>query len=109
MISGIRTEEPVFEEEHIKLFPNPARDYFYIEINDKLTENAIVTISDLTGKVLFNKEFKSNEIKTIETTAYKKSIIKIELTDKIAEMLIVKVATDTQAFSSKVVLLQKGK
>jgi len=109
MISGIRTSETVEKEDQLKLYPNPARDYFYIEINDELSENAFVTISDLSGKILFSKKFEPNEIKNIETTVYKKSIIKIELAGKITEMLIVNVKTDTKEFSNKVVVLQKEK
>ncbi|MCF6366787.1 MAG: T9SS type A sorting domain-containing protein [Bacteroidales bacterium] len=109
MVAGIRSSEPVKKEEHIKIFPNPASNYFYIEVNDEIIENATVIISDLSGKVIFNKEFKPGEIKSIETTAFKKSIIKIELAGKIAEMLIINVKTKTKKFSNKVVVLQKGK
>ena len=49
----------------------------------------------------------SYEIKRIETTAYKKSIIKIELKDRIAEMLIVKIKTNSAEYSEKVVYMNK--
>ena len=107
LVSGIRSDKLVEKEDNIKIYPNPSHGYFYIEINDEFIENATVTIYDISGKIIFKKQFKEDQIKKNETSAYKKSILKIELNDKIAGILSVKVKTSTKAFSNKLVFFSK--
>lgn len=107
LISGNRNDTIFEQEKSIKIFPNPSFEYFYIEINDELTEGATVSVSDISGKVIYNQNFTVNEIKKVETSAYKKSILKIELKDKIAGILILKVKTSKKVFSDKLIFLSK--
>ncbi len=107
LISGIKSDTILKKENNIKIYPNPSFGYFNIEINDEITKNALITVSDIAGKIIFKKQFLQNEIKTIETSAYKKSIIEFEINDNISNLLIVKVQTDNTVFSDKIIYFKK--
>jgi hypothetical protein len=53
----------------IKVFPNPAKDYFYIELQEY--ENATVEFLDVSGKILFTVNIKGNSNKIIIPEGYK--------------------------------------
>ena len=106
-ISGIPVEiQNTEKNKKISIFPNPAGTYFYIEIDDDLQEDAIITVSDLYGKIIYCKIFKSSETKTIENDGLKKCIIKIETNTVASQMLIVKVTDNTKEYIGKVIVLQ---
>lgn len=48
------------EEVKMGIYPNPSNGEFFVQVySDKAIENASVVVFDMTGKVVYNKEFKS--------------------------------------------------
>ena len=47
---------PEYEKLPVKIFPNPAKDYLNIRIDDPALNTDFIKISDLSGKVLFSTE-----------------------------------------------------
>ncbi|MCD4792463.1 MAG: trypsin-like peptidase domain-containing protein [Bacteroidales bacterium] len=89
---------------NIQIYPNPARNYFYIEINDIIENDAVVTISDISGKVIYNKVFSQQEIKTVETD-YIRNLIIIENVTAHIGLYIVNIKTSTNSYSKKIALM----
>ena len=65
--------------ELIKVYPNPASDYVYIELPEELTQNASVTISDLQGKVLATQPLENTATSKIDINQYASGIYIINL------------------------------
>jgi hypothetical protein len=109
IISGIRNETPIdyTDKYKIKLFPNPADKYFYIEFNDMLITDANISISDISGKTIFLKNYTEFEIKTLTNSDYKKSYIKIEMSEHTAQPLFIKITTNNQTFVKKLIFFNK--
>jgi len=49
----------------LKIFPNPARNYVYVTIGNNMTANQIVRLTDLTGRVLQEKQVSNGAGSTI--------------------------------------------
>lgn len=107
LVTGIRNDTIIKKDVNIKVFPNPSFGYINIEINDELTEKANVTVTDIAGKIIFDKTFFNNEIKKIETSAYKKSILNFKINKNTSNILIIKVQTDNKVFSNKIMYFCK--
>ncbi len=105
-ISGIRSKKNLPMEDKIKIFPNPAKRYFYIEISDGIYESINIKISDIIGRKVFERQFSKNEITKIETSAYKKSLVKIDLNNTKSGIFIVTIKTDSKVFSKKIKILR---
>jgi uncharacterized repeat protein (TIGR02059 family) len=53
-IFGYKHRNPLsYEEQPVKIYPNPAHDFFNISIQDPTLEPHIIKISDLYGKIVF--------------------------------------------------------
>jgi len=107
LVAGIKNDTIFEKDKTIKIYPNPTNRYFNIEINDKLVENAIISVSDISGKIILKKQFKNNEIKKIETSAYKKSIIEFEIKENIVGILIINIKSENFSHTEKVVFINK--
>lgn len=65
--------------ELIKVYPNPANDYVYIELPKELTQNASVTISDVQGKVLATQPLENTAASKLDISQYASGIYIINL------------------------------
>jgi cyclomaltodextrinase / maltogenic alpha-amylase / neopullulanase len=70
------TEFPDIVNADIKLYPNPANNFLFIE---GLTQHAVITISDLNGEMLINTGILNNQINISNLT---KGIYFIKIVDK---------------------------
>lgn len=106
MIAGNEIDNPKIFESTISVYPNPTSNYFYIDFTNKdEIAFADVIVSDLSGKIVFQKYFSEEEIKSINTSTFDKKMIKIDLRKNNIGIFIVKVKTNSDSFSSKVVLM----
>lgn len=65
--------------ELIKVYPNPANDYVYIELPKELTQNASITISDVQGKVLATQPLENTTASKLDISQYASGIYIINL------------------------------
>ncbi len=67
------------ENDNLNLYPNPAQDIVYIDFNNKISNSNIVQISNIYGRILFNKEIKNTNDKYLEidVSDYAKGIYNI--------------------------------
>ena len=65
--------------ELIKVYPNPASDYVYIELPEELTQNASVTTSDVQGKILATQPLENTTTSKIDISQYASGIYIINL------------------------------
>ncbi|MEA3461683.1 MAG: T9SS type A sorting domain-containing protein, partial [Bacteroidota bacterium] len=83
------------EVPYIELYPNPVGDYLYVEFRVELSESAVVSLYDVSGKVLANYKgshlFK--DVLELKTSHLKPGIYFIKITD---------IDTDTR-FTGKVI------
>jgi len=59
---------PAAEDKKITLFPNPANGDFYVRIKDN-TEKYTVTVTSISGKEIFKKDFNGDDYHLISTNA----------------------------------------
>ncbi len=106
MISGTEINDFEIPTSKILLYPNPANNYFYIDfVNKTEISFAEITVSDLSGKIIFQKYVSSEEIKSNNTSTFARKLIKIDLNENNIGIFVVKVKTDNDNFSAKVVLM----
>jgi len=89
IINGVK------KKANIKIYPNPARDLLNIRFSFGQSQDVILEISDLNGKLLIRKEI--NEIKE------KTSTIPTEILE--AGTYMVSIKTDKQTYSRKIVII----
>ncbi len=106
MIAGTEIAAPEIPGNKISIYPNPGSNYFYIEfLNTYKLTFADVIVSDLSGKIVYEKYFNSDEIKTIKTSTYDKQLIKIDLRKNNTGLFVVRIKSDTNEFSGKLILM----
>lgn len=103
-VSGTPVINETLLTDKIQIYPNPSRDYFYIEILDIIEGDAVITISDVSGKIIYSKTFTQNEIKTIETD-YLRNLILIKAETTHIGLYIVNIKTSTNTYSKKITLM----
>lgn len=55
---GCRTSNnSLYDELKMKVYPNPSHGVVFVELNSNSEEQRVITISDITGKVIFNSEY----------------------------------------------------
>jgi hypothetical protein len=91
-ISGIND----YSINYLDVFPIPASDYIVIPTGQFNTNQCQIYIYDVTGFLIFEKEYRFD----------KDEELKILLTDKSSGLFILKILTDTQTFSSKIIISQ---
>ncbi len=110
MIAGTEIANPENFGNKISIYPNPSSNYFYIDfLNTEDISFADVIVSDLSGKTVYNRYFKDAEIKSLSTSTFDKKMIKINLNESYSGVFIVKVKTDKENYSGKVILMNKKK
>lgn len=80
MINGVQT--PAQPDANINLFPNPASDMTYASIDLKQSEEVSMTITDVTGKVVAQRnygELNGANMLPINTTEFAKGIYMVEI------------------------------
>lgn len=75
-LSGVMPDETV--SDMVTLYPNPAEDFFRIKRVEPAA-NAVVTIKDLSGRILFTSAFKGSESPKFSTVNFKPGIYLIEI------------------------------
>ncbi len=110
MIAGNEIANSEITEDKITVYPNPATGFFYIDfVNNNDVKYADVTVSDLSGRIIYEKYLSGNDIKTNHNSSYSRQLIKIDLKQENKGVFIVKVKTDIADFSEKVILMTEGK
>jgi Outer membrane protein Omp28/Secretion system C-terminal sorting domain len=80
-ITGVQNQEPAFTEA-LNLYPNPATDMAYANITLSQPEEVIMTITDITGKVVATRnygELTGNNLLPINTTEFADGIYLVEV------------------------------
>jgi hypothetical protein len=75
LYTKVSSEESVFET--IKIYPNPFDNYLHITIHD-FNKSAVISIFDVFGRVIFNKEVNSFPAR-IETGLFERGIYLVSL------------------------------
>jgi hypothetical protein len=57
----------------IRIFPNPAKDYLYLNLDEQTNINNLFTLYDITGRVLYQKEFISSLM--LDCSTYERGIV----------------------------------
>jgi len=80
------------DECHFNVFPNPVKDRLIIEITESELKNYTISMVNLFGKVLMNKNYFQSETIEINTTSLKNSIyiLQIEFDRSIYRQKIIK-------------------
>jgi len=108
MISGTETDNPKIPNSDILIYPNPANNFFYIDFMNKTEITfADIIVSDLSGRIIFQKYVSSKEIKSNNTSTFTRKLIKLNLSENNIGIFIVKVKTNNEYFSRKIVLMNK--
>lgn len=63
----------------IKMFPNPAKNQLTLLYDDSELHNVLVNIFDLSGRLIFNEEFKGNLLKMIDVSNFHNGVYWIEV------------------------------
>ena len=75
-------------ENGIKVFPNPAKNYFILSYNLSDTEK-VLNITDITGKIIFTKQIENNFGELfIKTNDFKKGIYFIQIGENSKKIII---------------------
>jgi len=110
MIAGNEISDPDIREADVFVYPNPSTGYFYIDfLNLKSITFADVLVSDLSGKIVFQKHFSENEIKLINNSSFRKNLIKINLKENNSGIFIVNIKTNDMNYTSKIILFSEKK
>jgi len=104
MVTGIYELKDTVISENFNLYPNPTRHYFYIEINDIIEGDAVVTISDISGKTIYNKRFTSEDIKIVDADHYR-NLLLIRPETTLTGIYIVNIKTNSGSYSKKIVFM----
>lgn len=71
---GNTIENMAEKYETIRIFPNPNNGFFQLRFSsDKLNEDCKIVISNQLGKIIFNKDFNSDETQSIDISKITKS------------------------------------
>jgi len=106
MISGTKKGNIKNTESGILIYPNPTETYFYIDFfNKEVLIYAEITVSDLTGKIILNRKLSQSEIKTINTSTYKKDLIKLNLPENTFGIFVVNVETNNGTHTGKIIAI----
>ena len=71
---------PSLTMQDVKVYPNPSSNKFYITFNSAEIKKVPISVTDLTGKVLIKKVFKTSDKNLIDLTSYRKGIYFLKLT-----------------------------
>lgn len=63
---GIDSEDEIME--HIKIYPNPVRDYLNINVNNTLNSDVRINLYDLNGKLIVEKEINASMDSRLDMT-----------------------------------------
>ena len=64
---NVGTQEYIYNERDVmNVYPNPANDHVYIDVNLLHNEDGTVTITDMLGKVVYTYSFKSSSTASLE-------------------------------------------
>ncbi len=89
----------------ILLYPNPAKDFFYLEFNtDKTIDFADILIADLSGRIIVKKRIPAQELKNIAGSQSNKKLLKIDLPKHKKGIFTVQVKTNTEHAAFKILL-----
>jgi len=66
------------EFSNLKIYPNPVRDYLSIDIGDSNVSNIEISIIDLSGKIVYNKNY-NNTVNTIDVSNYSSGLYFVEI------------------------------
>jgi lysyl endopeptidase len=102
-VSGIISKEPILENISLLVYPNPARDYFYVELEGDISEEIHVRIFDVFGRIVYSKHFDQNEIQRIDSDKIR-NILFIEPAFRTAGVFIISVKTSNSEHIEKILI-----
>lgn len=106
MIAGNEISNPKIQKNEVIVYPNPANSFFYIDfINNNDFDNVLVTVYDLSGKIIYEKIFNENDIKSDKRSSFNRQLIKVNLKENNNGIFIVKVKNRNVDFSEKIILM----
>lgn len=73
---------------HAKLYPNPAKDYVVLQMQQNNAKNATIRISDVTGKVLINIKSNNQNQQTIDVSKLKNGIYIMQIMDETGKVVV---------------------
>lgn len=81
LLSSTKTQK--LESPKIKAYPNPANDWVHVEIPAELRNNALITITDLAGKVILSNSYiRSQNRIDLNTSNFSSGYYFIEIKNK---------------------------
>ena len=79
----------------LKIFPNPANEYFYIQAENIKANEVLYTITDITGKIILN-----NKIDILNSGIYHK----IDMSDRAKGMYFISIKIDDFTTTEKIII-----
>ena len=61
-------------EDIARIYPNPSKGIFYLEVNHQITTGLNIQVIDLGGKVIYSKNKITKDIEKIDLSGYPKGI-----------------------------------
>ncbi len=101
-IYGLKKNFITSDEKPLKIYPNPATNYFYCEFIESNIDNARISISDISGKLTYEKSYSKNEI--IQTDANDNNLIYIEHKNSEKGLYFINIKTDKDTYTGKIIL-----
>jgi hypothetical protein len=71
----------------IKAFPNPADDYFYLSLNDDISNNKLVSVYNMNGGLL-HQEIITGDTQ-IDTSKWAAGVYVVKVGDSFLRMVII--------------------
>jgi hypothetical protein len=90
----VNTKDEILDFNY-KIAPNPANDYFVIDINTLSNDRLNLEISNIEGKVVFSKSLNTNGNRILET---------INTSNLTSGMYLVKISNGSQSSTNKVIV-----
>jgi hypothetical protein len=64
---NVGTEEFIYNERDVmNVYPNPANDHVYIDVNLQQSEDGTIEIKDMLGKIVYNYNFDSGSTASLD-------------------------------------------
>jgi hypothetical protein len=99
-VFGTMKRDTVIDQATLTVYPNPAKHYFYIQFRSDNSKTATVSISDITGKIRWQKSYSETEI--LESN--NQNLIYVEYGNSDKGLFIIRVITENDSYTGKIIL-----